>query len=88
MLHVSNIIGKLFKKSSQRELDRLKLMVDKINSYESKIKEIPSEVFPKKTNEFKAKIKDGIKIEDLIPETFAYVREAAKRTLGERHFDV
>ena len=88
MLDVGNIIGKLFKKSSQRELDRLKSAIDKINAYEPMAKEIPSESLPKKTNEFKIKIQNGIKLDDLIPEAFAYVREAARRTLGERHFDV
>ena len=88
MLDVGNIIGKLFKKSSQRELDRLKSAIDKINAYEPMAKEIPSESLPKKTNEFKMKIQNGIKLDDLIPEAFAYVREAARRTLGERHFDV
>ena len=51
MLQVGNIIGKLFKKSSQRELDRLKSTVDKINAQESKIRELPNEDFPKKTIE-------------------------------------
>ena len=88
MLNVSNIIGKFFKKSSQRELDRLKSTVDKINTYELKVKETSSDSFPKKTNEFKEKIQNGIKLDDLIPEAFAYVREAARRSLGERHFDV
>ena len=88
MLDVGNIIGKLFKKSSQRELDRLKSSIDKINACEPMAKEIPSESLPKKTNEFKMKIQNGIKLDDLIPEAFAYVREAARRTLGERHFDV
>ena len=88
MLDVGNIIGKLFKKSSQRELDRLKSAIDKINACEPMAKEIPSESLPKKTNEFKMKIQNGIKLDDLIPEAFAYVREAARRTLGERHFDV
>ena len=43
--------------------------------------------FPIKTAEFKSKIQNGIKLEDLIPETFAFVREAARRTLGERHYN-
>tara|TARA_Y100000590_G_scaffold454339_1_gene600989 strand:+ start:401 stop:2983 length:2583 start_codon:yes stop_codon:yes gene_type:complete len=88
MLNLSNIIGKFIKNSSQRELDNLKLVVEKINAWEDKIKSIPDEDFPKKTAEFRLKIKNGEKLETLMPEAFAYVREAAKRALGERHYDV
>ena len=87
MLNIGDIIGKFVKNSSQRELDRLKSTVKKINDWEPKIKEMPSESFPIKTAEFKSKIQNGIKLEDLIPETFAFVREAARRTLGERHYN-
>ena len=75
MLNINKIIGKFIKNSSQRELDLLKLSVEKINAYESKIKEIPNESFPAKTAEFKSKIKNGAKLEDLIPEAFACVRK-------------
>ena len=88
MLNIGTIIGKFIKNSSQRELDSLKSTVKKINDLEPKSKEISNESFPGKTAEFKSKITKGIKLEDLIPETFAYVREAARRTLGERHYDV
>ena len=87
MLNIGNIIGKFIKNSSQRELDRLKSTVERINDSEPKIKEMPSESFPAKTAEFKSKIQNGIKLEDLIPEAFACVREAARRTLGERHYN-
>ena len=59
MLNLSNIIGKFIKNSSQRELDNLKLVVEKINAWEDKIKSIPDEDFPKKTAEFRLKIKNG-----------------------------
>jgi len=88
MLNISSIIGKFIKNSSQREIDRLRLIVEKINSLESKIKDLPDNNFVHKTAEFKSKIQNGVKLEDLIPETFAYVREASRRTLSERHFDV
>ena len=88
MLNFGNIIGKFIKNSSERELESLKLIVEKINAWESKIKSLPDEEFPKKTAEFKSKIANGEKLETLMPEAFAYVREAAKRTLGERHYDV
>ena len=88
MLNISGIISKFVKNSSQREIDRLKSFVEKINSWESKVRELPNESFPSKTLEFKSKVKKGVKLDDLIPETFAYVREASRRTLSERHFDV
>jgi len=88
MLNIGKIVGRFIKNSSQRELDALKLTVQKINALESEVKQKTDESFPLKTNELKSKIKNGSKIEDLIPDAFAHVREAARRTLGERHFDV
>ena len=88
MLNIGKIIGKFVKNSSQRELDKLSSYVRKINDWEVKAKEMPDESFPSKTAEITSKIRDGMDLEGLIPETFAYVREAARRTLGERHYDV
>jgi preprotein translocase subunit SecA len=88
MLNISKILGKFVRNSSQREIDKLKLIVQKINDLESKTVEMPDESFLTKTEEFKSKIKNGLKLDDLIPETFACVREAARRSLGERHYDV
>jgi len=88
MLNISSIIGKFIKNSSERDIIKLKSIVEKINSLETKVKEIPSESFLAKTAELKSKVKNGINIDDLIPEAFAYVREASRRTLLERHFDV
>ena len=88
MLNITGIISKFIKNSSQRDIDKLKTIIEKINTWETKIKEMPSKSFPEKTLEFKSKIQKGTKLEDLIPEAFACVREAARRTLGERHYDV
>jgi preprotein translocase subunit SecA len=88
MLNISKIFSKLIKNSSQREIDKLRSIVEKINKLEPKIKEMADIAFPEKTAEFKAKIKDGTNLDDLLPEAFACVREAARRTLGERHYDV
>ena len=88
MLNISGIIGKFIKNSSQREIDKLKLIAQKINELESKIKDLPKESFPAKTLEFKSKIQKGEKLDNLLPEAFAYAREASIRTLSERHFDV
>ena len=88
MLNIGKIFSKLVKNSSNRELDRLKHFIQKINDLESQFQNISNENFPAKTAEFQSKIKEGIKIDDLIPEAFASVREASKRVLGERHYDV
>ena len=81
MLNIGTIIGKFLKNSSQRELQKLKSIVENINDWEPKIKSMSDSSFHSKTAEFKSKIKSGAKLEDLIPETFAYVREAAKEHL-------
>jgi len=88
MLNISKIISKFIRNSSQREIDKLKLIVAKINSWEPVVKKMPNESFPVKTKEFRSKIQNGTSLEDLIPEAFACVREASRRTLSERHFDV
>ena len=88
MLNPLNFLSKFIKSSNQKELDRISKIVEKVNSFEGKLKEIPDEDFPKKTSEFKKKLKEGANINDLLPEAFALVREASKRTRNERHFDV
>ena len=88
MLNISSFIGKFVKNSSQRNIDKLKSTVKQINDWEPKVREIPDEKFPSKTLEFKSRIKNGENLDKLIPEAFACVREAARRTLNERHFDV
>jgi len=87
MLNISGIIGKFLKNSSQREIDRLRSIVTKINNWENQFKNLPDESFKDKTKEFKIKIKEGMELNKLIPESFALVREASRRTLSERHFD-
>ena len=88
MFNITQIISKFIKNSSQRELDRLTPLIKKINELEPIVKEMPNEKFKVKTSELKSKIKNGAQLKELIPEAFAYVREAARRTLGERHYDV
>ena len=88
MLNIGSIISKFVKNSSQKELDRLKSIVSKINALEAQTKGFSDDSFPAKTAELKSKVEKGMKLDDIIPETFSYVREAAKRTIGERHYDV
>ena len=88
MLNPLNFLSKFIKSSNQKELDRIAKIVERVNSYESIIKEIADEEFPKKTNELKEKLNEGKTVDDLLPEAFALVREASKRTRNERHYDV
>ena len=88
MLNPLNFFSKFIKSSNQKELDRIAKIVEKVNSYEAIIKEIANEDFPKKTNELKEKLNEGKSVDDLLPQAFALVREASKRTRNERHYDV
>jgi len=88
MLNPLNLLSKFIKSSNQKELDRISRIVEKVNSYEVIIKEIADEEFPKKTIKLKEEINKGKNINDLLPEAFALVREASKRTRNERHYDV
>jgi preprotein translocase subunit SecA len=88
MLNPLNFLSKFIKSSNQKELDRIAKIVEKVNSYESIIKEIQDEDFPKKTIDLKRKLAEGKDINDLLPEAFALVREASKRTRNERPYDV
>ena len=88
MLNPLNFLSKFIKSSNQKELDRIAKIVAKVNSFETAIKELQNEDFPKKTVELKKKLKTGKNINDILPEAFALVREASNRTRGERHYDV
>ena len=88
MLNPLNFISKFIKSSNQKELDRIAKIVEKVNSFECTIRDIIDEDFPKKTAELKKKLRDGANIDTLLPEAFALVREASKRTRNERHYDV
>ena len=63
-------------------------IVEKINSLEKEFEKIPNDKLKEKTFEFKERIKKGENLDEILPEAFALVREAAKRTLGQRHYDV
>ena len=81
--------SKIFKSSNQQELDRIQNIILAINSKEQEIKSLTESDFKEKTTNLKKKAQNGsLKFDEIIPETFALVREAARRTLGERHYDV
>jgi preprotein translocase subunit SecA len=73
--------------SNERELKQLEPLVDRINELEPEFEKLSDAELSAKTDEFKTKLKDGSSLDDLLPEAFAAVREAAKRTIGQRHFD-
>ena len=88
MLNPLNIITKFIKSGNQKELDRIQKVVKKINELESYTTKLEDKNFPEKTNELIINLKQGKSLDDLLPEAFALVREASKRTNQERHFDV
>ena len=85
---ISRTFNKIFKSGNQQELDQIKPLVAEINNIENKIKGLKDSEFKEKTNFLKESIKKGKNIDLLIPESFALVRESAKRVLNERHYDV
>lgn len=79
---------KLFKSYSEKEVKRVKPLVDKINGLEDEFMKLTDAELKAKTDYFKKQLKDCKTLDDILPEAFATVREASKRVLGMRHFDV
>ena len=79
---------KLFKSYSEKEVKKIKPIVDKINGLEEGISKLTDKQLRDKTDEFKKRLSKGETLDDLLPEAFAVVRETSKRVLGLRHFDV
>lgn len=82
------IIDKVIGTKSERELKKLYPIVEKINSYDKQYSAFTDEELRNKTTEFKQRLADGSTLDDILPEAFAAVREASKRVLGLRHYDV
>jgi preprotein translocase subunit SecA len=80
---LSNLID-----SNEKDLKRLQSLVDHINSLESEFEKLTDAELRAKTDEFKARQVDGESLEEILPEAYAAVRDAAKRTIRQRHFDV
>jgi preprotein translocase subunit SecA len=74
--------------SNEKELKRLESAVDRINGLEPEFERLSDAELRAKTDEFKSRLRDGSSLDELLPEAFAAVREAAKRTIHQRHFDV
>ncbi len=85
---VGNLIKKIVGSKNERELRRIQPIVERINSLEPRMMALSDHGLRAKTGEFKERIQKGEGLDELLPEAFAVVREVARRTLGERHFDV
>jgi preprotein translocase subunit SecA len=84
----NKLIRKVFGSKNKREIKRMGKLVDKVNRLEDDLSSLNDEQLKTKTVEFRQRLSEGQTLESLIPEAFAVVREASKRTLGLRHFDV
>ncbi len=82
------ILDRILRAGEGRILKELAKIADEVNSFESKIAALSDTELQAKTPEFKNRLANGEDLDDLLPEAFAVVREAAKRTLGQRHYDV
>ena len=82
------LFKKIFGDSNSREIKRLEKIVDEIEALEPAMKALSDEQLRAKTDEFKARLKQGETLDDILVEAFAVVREASVRTLGMRHFRV
>jgi preprotein translocase subunit SecA len=85
---INKLLTKVFGSSNDRYLKQLRPLVSKINDLEQKIAPLDDQALAAKTVEFKERLEKAEPLDDLLPEAFAVVREAGKRVLGERHFDV
>ncbi len=88
MLSLGGIATKIFGSSNERRVKMFRPKVAAINALEAGIEKLSDSDLKARTGEFRQRIKDGATLDDLLVEAFATVREAAKRTLGQRHFDV
>ena len=83
-----SILEKIFGDANKKYLKKIQPIVERINSLEKDFENLRDDQLPQKTLELKEKIKDERSLEEILPEAFALVREASKRTLKQRHFDV
>ena len=81
-------LQKIFGSKNEREINRLKPLVQAINQLEPEVLKLTDAQLKAKTPEFRERLAKGESLDNLLPEAFAAVREASRRTLGQRHFDV
>lgn len=85
---ITQVLSKLFGTDNDRKVRQLRPVVEKINAFEPAISALSDEQLSAKTNEFRKRLSQGETLDDILPEAFAVVREASKRTTGQRHYDV
>ncbi|GAB2522576.1 preprotein translocase subunit SecA [Microbulbifer agarilyticus] len=85
---IGKLIKTVFGSKNDRELKRMRKVVNKINALEDEYKALDDAALKAKTDEFRQRLADGESLDSLLPEAFAAVREAGSRSLGMRHFDV
>jgi preprotein translocase subunit SecA len=85
---MSKIMDRIMRAGEGKILRELSKVVDQVNTFEPAISSLSDEALRAKTAEFKSRFTAGETLDDLLPEAFAVIREAAKRTLGQRHYDV
>ncbi len=88
MVSLGNLAQRLFGSANERKVRRYRAKVDEINALEPELEALTDEQLRERTVEFRKQLADGATLDDLLVPAFATVREAAKRTLGQRHFDV
>ena len=82
-----SILNKLFGDPNERVVKKLQFLVEEINSFEPKLEKLSNEELKERADNLRGELKNGKNTDDILPEAFALVREAAKRTMGQRHFD-
>jgi preprotein translocase subunit SecA len=85
---LKTVVKAVFGDPNERELNRHREVVEQINALEPEVQQLPDDAFPARTQEFRDRLAQGENLDDILPEAFALVREAAVRTIGQRHFDV
>jgi len=85
---ITSFISKIFGTANDRKIKQLQSIVDQINSYEPTISALSDAELAAKTNEFREQLSAGKTTDDILPEAYAVVREASRRQLGQRHYDV
>jgi preprotein translocase subunit SecA len=83
-----SILSKIFGDPNEKFVKNLQPIIEKINSFEPEFEKLSAEQLKAKTVDFKERLASGQTLDDILPEAFALVREAGKRTLNQRHFDV
>jgi preprotein translocase subunit SecA len=85
---VNKFFGKVFGSRNERVLKKLKKVVTQVNDFEAIVAQLDDDALKEKTTEFRRELADGKSLEEILPEAFSVVREAGKRVLNMRHFDV